>query len=44
MTPEQLRLANIRHFERVLARTTDGQERARIEPASAYPAQAPRRP
>jgi len=50
MTPEELRKANIDHFRKLLERTADLDERARIErllseerskPGSAYPAEHP---
>lgn len=48
MSPTELKRLNIKHFERVLARTTDADERAKIarfiveehaKPDGAYPAQ-----
>jgi hypothetical protein len=53
MTPEQLKQLNIDHFKLLLERTTDHEERRRIErlldeevrkPDSAYPALRPNQP
>lgn len=53
MTPNELRTANVRHFQRLLEHTTDTDERARIQrllneelskPVHAYPAERDRSP
>jgi len=50
MSPADLKRLNVEHFERVLARTTDPTERAKVvrfiveeraKPDSAYPAHRP---
>jgi len=53
MSPEELKQANIEHFQRLLASETDVEKRRMIErlvdeerqkPDSAYPVQTPRPP